>query len=244
MITPGPTPNPTEAPKIDFHDLDSHGLDGRGPGESDWHLAAWVYLLEALRIHFADRADAYVTSKISLYYQRNDPRRVKEPDCMVVFGVPKHERRRFSTWAEGTVPAVIFEITSEETFHVDVDIDKKRGVYASLGVSEYYVFDPLKSCFGVSLFGHRLRDGQYEDMPLEADGGLTSPALRLRMVPEGKLLRLNDPATGRSFPTTQERVEELNAERRRADALAAEVEYLRALLVGSVPKPEIQTTKD
>jgi Uma2 family endonuclease len=224
-------------PKINFSDL-----DGRGPGESDWHLGAWVYLLEALRIHYADRADVYVTSKISIYYEKNNPMLVKEPDCMVIFGVPKHERQWFRTWAEGAVPAVVFEITSEETFRVD--IDKKHDVYATMGVSEYYVFDPLGTCFDVHLFGYRLRNGAYESMPLETDGGLTSQALAMRLVPEGSLLRLVDLANGRPLPTAQEHVEELNAERQRADALAAEVEQLRALLANREPKSENKTTED
>jgi hypothetical protein len=44
--------------------------------------------------------------------------------------------------------------------------------------------------------------------------------------------------------TAQERVEELNAERQRADALAAEVEQLRALLANREPKTQNRTTED
>ncbi|MEO6810848.1 MAG: Uma2 family endonuclease [Isosphaeraceae bacterium] len=236
---------PAAAPEIDYPDS-----DGQPMGETGWHIAAILYLYGALRDHFAHRDDVYVAADMFLYYQEGLPSAVKAPDCMVIFGVPSTpERGSFKTWVEAAAPTVIFEITSESTFRVDVG--EKLDVYAQLGVPEYYVFDPLSSCFDAPLFGYRLRDGRYEQAPLEADGGLTSPALGLRLVPEEALLRLIDLQTGRPMLTGQEKSAEVNAERQRAkqerqraDALAAEVEQLRALLAGRDPKPETWTTED
>ena len=79
---------------------------------------------------------------------------------MVVFGVGKHERRVFKTWVERAVPSVVFEISSANTFRND--LAEKFDTYASLGVPEYYLFDPTGECLDVPLLGYRLVEGDYQ----------------------------------------------------------------------------------
>lgn len=200
-----PTLTPAHSTEVHYPDSDGQPL-----GETGWHVTAIFYLYGALRDHFAHRDDVCVAADMFLYYQEGLPSAVKAPDCMVVFGVPgTPERGSFKTWIEGAAPTVIFEVTSESTFRSDAG--EKLDIYARLGVPEYYVFDPLSSCFGAPLSGYRLQDGRYEPTPLEADGGLTSPALGLRLVPEESLLRLIDLQTGRPLLSGQEKSAEIDA---------------------------------
>src|SRR5262249_31728087 len=114
--------------------------DGEQVGETDYHMEALILLREGLEDFFRRRKDGYVASDMFWYYQQGDPSACKAPDVLLAKGVGKHRRRSFRSWEEGTVPAVIFEITSERT--VQEDRVEKRDLYARLGVKEYFVFDP------------------------------------------------------------------------------------------------------
>jgi Uma2 family endonuclease len=234
--------------------------DGQPMGETGWHVLAIMTLYQTLRDHFAARPGVYVAADMFLYYEEGQPSRVKAPDCMVVFGVGNHERRSFKTWVEGAAPAVVFEISSAETYRED--IGPKQDVYARLGELEYFLFDPLAERLDPPFLGFRLVDGRYEPLPRDADGGLASAVLGLRFVPEGMILRAIDPRTDEPFPTfiemwaivdferlradeerlradaerrtaraaldiAKERTADAEAQRRRADELAAELERLR-----------------
>lgn len=124
--------------------------DGKPLGEADWHYEACAHLFFMLREHFAGQ-DVYVASDLMVYHEEGNPKAVFAPDCMVVFGVPQKPRISFLAWEEGALPAVIFELASRKTWRKD--LREKRELYASLGVSEYYVFDVLGVCFR----GPRLR---------------------------------------------------------------------------------------
>ena len=82
--------------------------------------------------------------------------------------------------------------------------------------------------------GFRLVEGRYTMIEPDADDRLRSEELGLGLKAEGLMLRLFDGTTGAPVPTREERVahERLNTEqeRLRGDALAAEVERLKALL--------------
>ena len=97
------------------------------------------------------------------------------------------------------------------------------------------MFDPEGTYLDPRLRGFYLVDGEYELMAADDSGGISSPELGLRLVAEDELLRLVDPATGKPLPTEEEYAEELEeaqrqveAERRRADDLQAELARLRA----------------
>ena len=132
---------------------------------------------------------------------------------MVCFGAGSHERRTFKTWEEGVVPAVIFEVMSEETYNAD--LHRKAGVYAEIGVAEYYLFDPTGDYLGRPMLAFRLAGDDYEQQTLGPDGGIDSPVLGLRLVPDGPRLRLIDLRTGRPILTDQEKARALVEEQRR-----------------------------
>ncbi|CAN5886698.1 hypothetical protein BH23PLA1_BH23PLA1_26320 [soil metagenome] len=234
--------------------------DGEPMGESTWHIWALVHLLEGLRDHFAGRDDVLVAGDLFLYYKEGSPKHSKAPDCMVVFGVGNHHRPSFKTWEEGAVPAVVIEITSEDTYKED--LHRKGKVYADIGVEEFYLFDPQQVRLDRPLLGFQLGEEHgfpdYIQREAEPDGGLDSSALGLRLVPEGTTLRLINLQTGQPLLTgleknlaLQEEARRLDEERqrreeeqrlrveeqrlrqeeqRRAEELAAEVDRLRALL--------------
>jgi hypothetical protein len=198
--------------------------DGRFMGDTDFHNVAMTDLKQALQDHFADEP-VYVASNLIYYFKEGDPTSRHDPDVLVARGVGKHRRRSYRIWEEKVVPCTLFEIASKRTWRVD--INEKPELYASLGVREYFVFDPEGCCAKPVLRGFRTVRGRPVSMKPAADGSLVSKQLGLRLVPEGEVLRLIDLETGQPVPTRAERAEQ---ERERAEALAAEVERLRALL--------------
>lgn len=203
--------------------------DGQPMGETHFHVLAILHLLEVLGHFFRNRPDVYVAADMFLYYEQGNPSACKAPDVMVTKGVKgNHPRRSFRIWEEGVAPTVVFEITSVKTRYED-DVVKPR-VYAALGVSEYFIFDPDGGQLKPAVTGFRLHEGVYQSLPLDANGRLVSQELGLALEPESFLLRLIDVRTGRRLLTYSEQVDEADAERARADAERARIAELEAEL--------------
>ena len=193
--------------------------DGKPMGEPDVHIDALIYLREALRDHFREAPQVYVTGNMFLYYEEGNTTACVAPDVFVVQGVGKHERRTYRLWEEGQPPAVVFEITSRGTRLED--LGTKRAVYAMLGVREYFVYDPLGEYLRPPLQGYRLHEGEYQRLLPAGEEGLTSQVLGLELCVEAGHLRVVDPATGERLLTPAEL---------HAAAAEAELERLRAEL--------------
>src|SRR5262249_21479890 len=115
--------------------------DGRPMGDTEFHTNAVTWLREALQDHFASSPDVYVASVLVMYYKQGDPQARRDPDVLVARGVVgKHRRRSFRIWEEKVAPCVLFEVASRDTWRTDVA--EKPKLYASLGVKEYFVYDP------------------------------------------------------------------------------------------------------
>ena len=227
--------------------------DGRPMAETDRHRELMFDAIRTLQAWYAHRPDVYVSGNLLLFYRPNDKRRHVSLDCMVVFGVPKHERLNYLTWEEGKGPDVVFEITSKTTRRED--IDTKLTLYRDvLKVKEYFLFDPFEDYLRPSMQGYRLRAGAYQPIRPKA-GRLPSRLLGLHLERDGAELRLWNPETGVWLPTSNEMIErereradaerqkadaerqkadaerqKADAERDRADGLAAEVVRLKKLL--------------
>jgi Uma2 family endonuclease len=199
--------------------------DGQPMVETDTHYRELTGLRFALETHFRDDANVYIGANMMLYYVEGDPSQVAAPDVFVVFGVPKGERRTFKTWIEGKVPDVVFELTSRSTRQDD--LRDKRVLYEGLGVSEYFLFDPLDEYLEPPLMGFRLQAGYYAPLtPERKPGGelrLASDVLDLELHVQAGHLRLSDPKTGRLLLTPDEAWD-------RAQRAEAEVTRLRAEL--------------
>jgi Uma2 family endonuclease len=199
--------------------------DGKPLGETGYHVTAIFTLFSTLEAYFRDVPDVYVAADMFLYFEQGNPRACKAPDVMVIKGVENRIRRTFKTWVERAVPAVVFEVTSDQT--IDEDLGGKRDTYATLGVTEYFLFDPEAKTLKPALQGFRLRRKKYVPVPRAKDGSLQSEQLGMRLAAEGLVLRLTVAATGERLRSP---LENAAYEKYRADALQAEVARLKAEL--------------
>lgn len=84
--------------------------------------------------------DIYIWGDLGIYYEQGNPRAVVAPDVFAVRGVGTQPRATYLVWVEGRVPEFVLEITSDTTRRQDTG--PKRSLYASLGVLEYFMYDP------------------------------------------------------------------------------------------------------
>ena len=213
--------------------------DGKPMAESDIHLACMKYVLDALKWRYERRgqANVYVSADSFVYYERGNPRAVVAPDVYVVVGAPGHLRDSYLLWNEPKGPDFVLEVTSASTRREDER--RKREVYASLGVAEYFLYDPRGEYLTPPLHGYRLRDGEYRPLPavtvLPSRGVMVHSevlGLDLRDEREDRMLRLHDPVAGRDLPTYREseqaREEEAAARQQEAAARQQEAAARRA----------------
>ena len=175
--------------------------------DNDWQFTALTNTVSALRVRYQDRPDVYVAGDMLVYYRMNDNRTRVAPDVYVVFGASgNHRRRSWIISREGKPPDLVLEVASPRTWARDAA--KKREIYAEMGVTEYWRFDPTGDCFTPSLVGERLENGVYRGIPRYAEDGILwahSELLGLDLcVLPGLELRLYDPATGEWLHTHQE----------------------------------------
>ncbi len=195
--------------------------DGKPMAETDIHRRLLFALSHALETYFRSRLDVYVSGNIFLYYRDEEGHRKHvSPDILVVFGVEKKERRIYKLEDEGKAPDVVIELISAET--KAKDLGEKRYIYATLGVSEYYIFDPLHETLQPALRGYQLVEGEYQPM---IGASLSSKVLGLELRAEAGTLRLYDPQTGARLLTPDEA--EDKAVHEATQRRAAEVEIAR-----------------
>lgn len=210
--------------------------DGLPMAESDFQRNYLIYAVEALRLYFQNRDDVYVSGNLFIYYEQGNPQAVVAPDVFVVVGASNHDRSSYLLWQEPKGPDFVLEITSRSTRSEDQGA--KRGIYAFLGVQEYWQYDPTGDYLMPPLQGARLVGRNYEvlpDIPLP-DGTLTlhSQALGLDLRLDQGRLRFYDPATRQHLLTRLEaeqarlaaeaRVQRETAARQAAEARVAELE--------------------
>jgi Uma2 family endonuclease len=197
--------------------------------ETDKHADVMVYLKEALRAHYAERPDVYISGNNFVFFEEGNPKARVSPDCYVVFGVPMRQRDSYMTWKEGNHrPSVVFEITSRKT--KTEDLTTKVSLYEqTLRVPEYFMFDPNGDYLTPRLQGRRLIGNRYATLEPE-DDRIYSVELGLDLIVEGDFLRLYDPATDTLLPSPPEMAERARREASRADAAEAEIARLRAEL--------------
>jgi Uma2 family endonuclease len=196
--------------------------------ETDLHRDEMTDLIRMLEWHLRDVADAYVTGNIFVYYERGEPGRRFSPDVFVAFGVGKHRRRVYKIWEEEHPPTVVLEVSSRRTWLEDEG--NKKVLCARLGVAEYYLYAPAQDYWSPSFQGFRLESGAYRPVIPDADGGLMSDKLGVRLIVEEGLIQLYAAESGkRLLRSSEEHEGRLRAEEALADA-EAEIDRLRAEL--------------
>jgi Uma2 family endonuclease len=180
--------------------------DGQPMAESDFQREPLIYAVESLRIHFRGREDVYVSGNMFIYYEQGNPKAVVAPDVFAVIGAPNRDRFSYMLWKEPKGPDFVLEITSKSTR--TEDRGPKRGIYALLGVSEYWQYDPTGDYLQPPLQAFRLVDENYWPMPAETlpDGGrvMHSAVLGLDVRLENGILRFCDPLTGQKLLSHEE----------------------------------------
>ncbi|MEL6603162.1 MAG: Uma2 family endonuclease [Cyanobacteria bacterium J06614_10] len=192
--------------------------DGEPMSESDATRDYLIYAVEVLRLYFQSRRQIYVSGNLFIYYEQGNHRAVVSPDVFVIFGVRARQRKSYKTWQENDkVPSFILEITSGSTKSKD-EIEKPK-LYASLGIQEYFQYDPTADYLEPQLKGRTLVNSQYQPLTLqqskEGIAFLHSQVLGLDLqlkpvqetlgiVPLPKALRFYDPQTGLCLLTRRE----------------------------------------
>ena len=172
--------------------IDYPDSDGLPMAENESQFWPILYVGSALDRYYQDRDDVYVVGNLLLYYQEGNPRegdfgKSVSPDLMVVLGAPKHVRSSYRLWEEPKAPDFVLEIASESTYRTDRG--EKRDVYAGMGVSEYWQYDPVGNYLDPPLLGFRLVGGRYVPIPdMTREGGMLTVrsevlGLELRLTP-------------------------------------------------------------
>ncbi len=223
--------------------VDYPDSDGQPMAESDFQREPLMYAVESLRIHFRDRPDVYVSGNMFVYYEQGNPKAVVAPNVFVVMGAPSHDRASYKLWHEPKAPDFVLEITSKSTYSEDQGA--KRGVYALLGVKEYWQYDPTGDYLEPRLQGLQLIERNYWPLPIQERSGtdlrMHSAVLGLDLRLDEGQLRFHDPATGEPLRSHAEaelarqaaeqarqdaeaRAEEESRQRRALEARLAELE--------------------
>jgi Uma2 family endonuclease len=177
--------------------------DGRPMAETELHQRVMFDLIQRLKAWAATQRRVHAAGNILVYYEEGNPQRHLAPDAFVAFRVGNHERETFKTWEERAVPAVVFEITSKTTRREDTRT--KRAVYQNVWeVDEYFLFDPREEYLDPPLQGLRRVRGEFQAIPANPDGSVSSRRLGLTFSRTGAQLRLHDTATGAMVFTQQE----------------------------------------
>ncbi len=176
--------------------------DGKPMGETDLHIQWMFWLREMLKWRYRGQ-QVYVANNLLLYYQEGDPTKFVVPDCFVVKECDPKLRRTFKVWEEGKIPSVVVEVTSASSQREDSEFKAK--LYARLGVSEYFLYDPTKDYLDPALRGYRLgKEPGYAPIEPDAQGRLRCEQLGILFCLAEADLVLTDPQTGERLLTEGE----------------------------------------
>ena len=189
---------------------------------------------------FDSRPDIFLDRETNICYYPPDLNVRIVPDLYLAFGVDAQAirpRKLYLPWEVGKPPDWVLEVASASTGRADVN--RKPGIYAQIGVPEYWRFDPTGGRYhGEPLTGLILEGGRYQPVELttEPDGVLKgySPVLGFSLCWDQGWPRLYNPATGAYLENWREAAARAQAAeaQRDAEALAraeaeAEVQRLR-----------------
>ena len=229
-----PRPCPALDAILALHEDSLPGEDGQPMPDVDEQERPLNYSRYAIRRHLRGVADdVAVYGDMFVYYIGRDEmgepvRRSVAPDVFAVFGTPyRLNRRSYVLWDEPEADIrFVLEIASSSTR--GHDHGAKRDIYASLGVREYFLFDP-PGRRSAALVGLRLHDGVYREIAPSAlpDGrpGVRSDVVGLvGYVADGGRLRWFDPAAGEDLREFDEHADVADAYARRAEAVERRAE--------------------
>ncbi len=207
--------------------------DGNPMPDGDYQGDFYRYAVDAVRAHFLQRPEVYVTGNLFIYLEEGNPKNRIAPDMYVVMNGGHRMRDTYKVWEEpGGMPNLVLEIVSPSTWRTD--LGPKRDHYAALGVGEYWLYDPHANFMHPALAGFRLAGGAYAPTPgIESpEGTLTirSETLGLDLCLQGENLRFFDPVRGKYLLNRAEAQTEIHAAKDKARAAQARIAELERAL--------------
>src|SRR5260370_19944688 len=208
-----------ELNKVQYY-YDVHPTEEDLLGETAWHDSLIDYLKAVLRQLFRERVCA-IYGNLNFYQTRNPMEYPVAPDIAVIKGIAYLYTRSWALASGEPAPQVVFEILSEETWKKDMR--EKPGKYASMGVQEYFAYDPneppIRRGGAPRLMGWRLDTQRREmvEMGANREGWLWREQLESWLVPDDAYLRLYD-------QNHQLRLTGEEAQAQRAELAAGQVE--------------------
>jgi len=192
--------------------------------QNSWHIATVYMLYDVLTWRYESRPDVFVSSDLKMIWGipgLPGP----APDIAVIPGVRDKGRlrRSFKVPQEGTRPALVLEVVSEEPEHQSADHQKKVRIYERAGIPEYFILDP-PAPDACRWTGFRLNaSGRYEPIAPDVEGRLLSVTTGLRFggSPDGRSILLTDAETGERLQTAAETRVELARLKAELDRLKA-----------------------
>lgn len=196
--------------------------DGKPMAETDLDIDEIIRMRQMLKGQFVVRPDVYVSGNILMYYVKGDIHQSVSPDILVSIGIGKKQRRTYKVWEEGKSPDFVLEFSSKGTYKVDLE-DKMR-IYASIGITEYFLYDAERRYLPFPLMAFRFVDDEYVEIPESLDGGFFSETLGLTFHLLDDSLGLYDPETENWLLSAEEKIQEAEE---RIVLLQEELERLR-----------------
>ena len=145
---------------------------------ADSHGRQLALFYEQLWQYFEIDEHIHIGIDSFIYYSEGDISKRLAPDVYVVFGVAKMPRSSFYTWAEGAVPAAVFEFLSESTAAHD-RTEKMERYFIDIGVEEYFIHQPVLDTPPEFRGWRRSASGDIVEMVPDDQGGLFSESLNL-----------------------------------------------------------------
>ena len=205
---------PLRPPRLHYPDCDGQ------PMADNTLQFDWISILKwNAEAYFAARDDVFVAGDNLIYPVEGEPETRHAPDVYVAFGRPKGYRGSYKVWEEGDVfPQVIFEVWSPGNRYAQMQ--NKFEFYERYGVEEYYIVYPD---FPAHLEGWVRGDGGLA--AVAEMNGHVSPRLGFRFALVKGQVTVFGP-DGRRLRRPDEIAQERDAERERADRLAAKLREL------------------
>ena len=120
-------------------------------------------------------------------------------------------RRKYLLWEERRLPCFVAEVTSATTKENDARDGRKWKLYESLGIDEYFLFDPEGDYLDPRLQGYYLAGGRYRPIASHSDGSLLSTTTGILFRADGIRLCLTHAATGAAYLRREEKTLRLRA---------------------------------
>ncbi|MCY2963432.1 MAG: Uma2 family endonuclease [Planctomycetota bacterium] len=186
--------------------------DGQPMAESDCHRIWMTRIIDILMQRYRGEP-VYVSGNMLMYYVEGDSKKSVAPDAFVVKDTTTQWRNIYKVWAEGKPPQVVFETTSDTTR--DNDLKIKPAIYRSMGVAEYFLYDPTADYLDPPLQGFRLTPTGYVSLEPNAAGRLESEQLDLWLELDAGELVFRDRRTGKIFETAAQAADRVEDQQRR-----------------------------